>query len=230
MGSCASLYGRSAVVKAPPPPETVTDKFEIPPSPIKHFKLQTNTESAIKDISVVSHHKTPSGSKEEAFFDSRAWLDSDCDDFFSVKGDFTPSCGSTPLHHRFPAETPRASGGDDQLPTVKSPPLPAKRRKKLVELFRESLGGDASFAFLNSEENPPEDLTNGKVDEPCVSGAASVCSSGRTTAGAGTELGDEKAIGFGSKLCCLPALVSRHSSSERKEDLKASAMAVNGVS
>ena len=27
------------------------------------------------------------GSKDEAFFDSRAWLDSDCeDDFFSVNG------------------------------------------------------------------------------------------------------------------------------------------------
>ncbi|KAK7300190.1 hypothetical protein RJT34_11027 [Clitoria ternatea] len=32
------------------------------------------------------------GSKDETFFDSRAWLDSDCeDDFFRVNGDFTPS-------------------------------------------------------------------------------------------------------------------------------------------
>lgn len=26
------------------------------------------------------------GSKEETFFDSQAWLDSDCDDFYSVNG------------------------------------------------------------------------------------------------------------------------------------------------
>ncbi|KAL9269795.1 hypothetical protein AKJ16_DCAP21647 [Drosera capensis] len=39
------------------------------------------------------------GSKEEIFLDSQAWLDSDCDDDFrSVNGEFTPSCGSTPLH------------------------------------------------------------------------------------------------------------------------------------
>lgn len=64
MGTCASLYNRSecSAVKPPAPPETMTDQFEIPPSPIKHFKLQNNTDSAIKDISVIpNHHKTPSG-------------------------------------------------------------------------------------------------------------------------------------------------------------------------
>ncbi|XP_038884376.1 uncharacterized protein At3g27210-like [Benincasa hispida] len=219
MGTCASVYTRSecSAVKSPAPPESMTDKFEIPPSPIKHFKLQNKTDSAIKDISVISnHHKTPSGSKEEAFFDSRAWLDSDCEDFFSVKGDFTPSCGNTPLHHRFPAETPRTSkvGADNEPSTFNSPPLSTKRRKKLVDLFRESLGNDASFAFLNHDDNR-------KADEPCLSGTDSVCDSERTGSG-----GDENPIGFESKLCCLPPLVSRNSSRERKEDLKV----VNGVS
>ncbi|KAK4804604.1 hypothetical protein SAY86_004421 [Trapa natans] len=42
------------------------------------------------------------GCKEETFFDSQPWLDSDCeDDFFSVNGDYTPSQGNTPLHRSF---------------------------------------------------------------------------------------------------------------------------------
>ena len=65
MGSCASLCSQSecSPVKPPPAPsETVKDKFEIPPSPIKHYKLQHNADSVFKDISVVPHHhKTPSG-------------------------------------------------------------------------------------------------------------------------------------------------------------------------
>ncbi|KAL4032292.1 hypothetical protein IC575_005362 [Cucumis melo] len=223
MGTCASLYNRSecSAVKPPAPPETMTDQFEIPPSPIKHFKLQNNTDSAIKDISVIpNHHKTPSGSKEEAFFDSRAWLDSDCEDFFSVKGDFTPSCGNTPLHHRFPAETPRtskvsASSTDNELSNFSLPPLPPKRRKKLADLFRESLGNEASFAFLNDEENR-------KADEGRVSGTDSVCNSERTAGEGMDQLVDENPMELNSKMCCLPALVSR----ERKEDLKL----INGVS
>ncbi|CAK9326184.1 unnamed protein product [Citrullus colocynthis] len=222
MGTCSSLYSRSVCSAVNPParPETLTDKFEIPPSPIKHFKLRNNTDSAIKDISLIpNHHNTPPGSKEEAFFDSRAWLDSDCEDFFSVKGDFTPSCGNTPLHHRFPAETPRTSkvGTDNEPSTFNSPPLSTKRRKKLGDLFRESLGDDASFAFLNHDDDR-------KADEPCLAGTDSVCNSDRI--GGGDELGDENPIGFESKLCCLPPLVSRNSSRERKEDLKV----VNGVS
>uniref|UniRef100_A0ACD5UQP7 Uncharacterized protein n=1 Tax=Avena sativa TaxID=4498 RepID=A0ACD5UQP7_AVESA len=39
------------------------------------------------------------GSKDESFFEARPWLDSDSkDDFQSVRGDFTPSRGSTPDH------------------------------------------------------------------------------------------------------------------------------------
>ncbi|KAG6578372.1 hypothetical protein SDJN03_22820, partial [Cucurbita argyrosperma subsp. sororia] len=222
MGSCASLCSKSecSAVKPPPAPsESVKDKFEIPPSPIKHYKLQDNADSVFKDISVVPHHhKTPSGSKEEAFFDSRAWLDSDCEDFFSVKGDFTPSRDNTPIHHRFTAGTPRASqaGADDKPSTFNSSPLPTKRRKKLADLFRESLGDEASFAFLNHDDNR-------KTDEPCLPGTGSVCNSERTV---GNGVDDKNMIGFESKFCCLPPLVSRNSWRERKEELKV----VNGVS
>ncbi|CAA6664069.1 unnamed protein product [Spirodela intermedia] len=47
----------------------------------------------------------------EIFFDSRAWLDSDCeDDFFSINGDFTPSQGSTPNHQLGSAMKPKLQG------------------------------------------------------------------------------------------------------------------------
>ncbi|KAJ6827036.1 uncharacterized protein M6B38_369195 [Iris pallida] len=46
-------------------------------------------------------------SKPEMFFDSRKWLDSDCeDDFFSVNGDFTPTRESTPNNQSSGLSTP----------------------------------------------------------------------------------------------------------------------------
>ena len=143
---------------------------------------------------------------------------------FSFSTDFTPSCGNTPLHHRFPAETPRTSrvsvaSADNEASNFNLPPLPTKRRKKLADLFRESLGNEASFAFLNQEENR-------KADEPRVSGTDSVCNSERTAGDGINQLVDENPIELDSKMCCLPPLASRSSSRERKEDLKL----INGVS
>ncbi|XP_042463930.1 uncharacterized protein At3g27210-like [Zingiber officinale] len=68
--------------------------------------------------------------KDEVFFDSCAWLDSDCEDFFSVNGEFTPQ-GSTPIHQLSVPMTPR------EFSDSKSEPSPTGR-KKLGELFRET--------------------------------------------------------------------------------------------
>uniref|UniRef100_M4E9T3 Uncharacterized protein n=1 Tax=Brassica campestris TaxID=3711 RepID=M4E9T3_BRACM len=88
-----------------------------------------------------SAKKTSGSSKDEAFFDTNQWLQSDSeDDFFSVNGEFTPSRGNTPKcsfsdkHPRFhnplfEEEKPRAASFSY---------APAPRRKKLAELFRES--------------------------------------------------------------------------------------------
>ncbi|CAA7400592.1 unnamed protein product [Spirodela intermedia] len=74
----------------------------------------------------------------EIFFDSRAWLDSDCeDDFFSINGDFTPSQGSTPNHQLGSAMKPKLEGslGFDGLSDTQSEPSP---RKKLAEFLHET--------------------------------------------------------------------------------------------
>ncbi|KAM0070185.1 hypothetical protein Hdeb2414_s0001g00010311 [Helianthus debilis subsp. tardiflorus] len=81
--------------------------------------------------------------REETFFDSQAWLDSDCEsDFMSVNGEFTPSRGNAPLHRNF---APQMKGGapaiDNRKPSVtllQPPPSLLKKKKRLSELFSES--------------------------------------------------------------------------------------------
>ncbi|XP_038891766.1 uncharacterized protein At3g27210-like [Benincasa hispida] len=79
---------------------------------------------------------------DEMFFDSQAWLDSDNDDFFSVNGDNTPSCGSTPVWRPNAVEAPPAD------------PLPPKETKKLLfELFQESFNRDHGRSIANTTSN-----------------------------------------------------------------------------
>ncbi|KGN51682.1 uncharacterized protein At3g27210 [Cucumis sativus] len=83
----------------------------------------------------LSSHLPPSsppfGKGDEIFFDSQAWLDSDNDDYFSVNGDNTPSCGSTPIWRPNTIEAP---------PT--DPSSPKQTKKLLFELFQESFNRD----------------------------------------------------------------------------------------
>lgn len=107
MGSCVSSvhsYGSK------------NDSLVIPPSPVKD--KAANGDPPINAWSATTFKDF--GSKEETFFDSQPWLDSDCeDDFYSVRGDFTPSHGNTPVHQSFPAGTPSCSSTlvDQSFPT-----------------------------------------------------------------------------------------------------------------
>lgn len=106
----------------------------IPPSPIKE-KVQIINGNV--DVKPQFHPSANFGSKEETFFDSQAWLDSDCEsDFMSVNGEFTPSRGNTPVHHNFPGGTSPVKGG---APSSHPPPSPIKKKKRLSELFSESI-------------------------------------------------------------------------------------------
>lgn len=80
-------------------------------------------------------------SKEETFFDSHAWLDSDCeDDFVSVDGDLTPAQGSTPNLQIGTPGTARQNkaSSDNTIHDTKSKPSPTDRKQKLVDLLQEN--------------------------------------------------------------------------------------------
>ncbi|KAE8694404.1 putative adenylate kinase 1 [Hibiscus syriacus] len=154
MGSCVSMQKspQESAMKLGLSFESKTDNLIIPPSPVKekpaangHLTLKSQSPYSFKDF----------GSKEETFFDSRAYLDSDCeDDFFSVNGEFTPSRGNTPVHHSFSVGTPRVNKATvDGSPFLVSETSPTGKKKKLLELFRESVRENGDVNELNTSSN-----------------------------------------------------------------------------
>ncbi|GMI68341.1 hypothetical protein HRI_000503400 [Hibiscus trionum] len=216
MGSCVSVHKSSqeSAMKAGLSFGSKTGNPTIPPSPAKEKPDAAN------------------GSRDETFFDSRAYLDSDCDDdFFSVNGDFTPSRGNTPVHHNsFSAGAPRIyKAPEDGSPGSASETSPGKK-KKLVELFRDNIKEDQDVNELNTSIN--QDTANGKLEvkptiqdilppksangTPCVSRANSRCSSERTVNGDNLMFKEKP---LRSTQGCLPSLVSCGSFSERKKKM-----------
>lgn len=138
------------------------------------------------------------GSKEETFFDSQAWLESDCDDdFMSVNGEFTPSRGNTPVHHNF------SSGNNKPPVSIPNQPSPSSSEKKmrLSDLFNDSLRGN----YDSEGEQDGEPVKNGvssKAESPFMHG-------GEVAANGSNGL-KTKRERFGS---CFPSLLSSRSSS-----------------
>ncbi|KAL6885835.1 hypothetical protein ACP4OV_010096 [Aristida adscensionis] len=102
---------------------------------------------------------TDNGSKDESFFEARPWLDSDSeDDFQSVRGDFTPSRASTPVHQRKTSFTGR-------IPVDKQMPSVTVKKQRLIELLQEKqqfddeydsitdVGSDMENSSVHAEEN-----------------------------------------------------------------------------
>ncbi|BAS88886.1 uncharacterized protein At3g27210 [Oryza sativa Japonica Group] len=89
---------------------------------------------------------TRNGSKDESFFEARPWLDSDSeDDFHSVRGDFTPSRGTTPDHQR---QSPFAG----RISVDRSEPSLIEKKQRLLELLQEKQQyDDDSVADVGSE-------------------------------------------------------------------------------
>lgn len=146
-----------------------------------------------------------SGSKDEVFFESRAWLDSDCeDDFYSVNGDFTPSRGSTP---NYQPRTHTVMTNIFQLDAHNSkPPEPSPTgRRKLAELLQEEMENvpvESTDACKNEEWQLQSVGADGKpASEPTSSSA---CSTEHTPV-AIAKSRKEKAWYPGR--CCLPSFV-----------------------
>nr|CAD1839076.1 unnamed protein product [Ananas comosus var. bracteatus] len=174
------------------------------------------------------------GSKEEeVFFDSQAWLDSDCeDDFFSVNGDFMPSRGSTPNHQPSAPTRPTANNVQfaDKFPDSKSEPSPTGR-KRLAELFRETSQHESTVGTQNTVE--ARILANGEDDDarnivncgrpeksldgtPYISEASSNRSSDATPS---REERNKREKAWDTIRCCLPSLVPNFHFDEKAEKI-----------
>ncbi|CAF2005182.1 uncharacterized protein At3g27210 [Brassica napus] len=134
-------------------------------SPSKSTTSVPVASPAVKSRWSFSSSKKSFGSKDETFFDTQQWLQSDSDDdFHSVNGDFTPSRGNTPKSS-FSDRLPRINNliFHEKKPSRGSSPAPKPRRKKLGDLFRESIreereessGGSSSLSspYLSGEFN-----------------------------------------------------------------------------
>lgn len=161
--------------------------------------------SPLKDTDALKSHWSTAasrdfGSKEESFFDTNPWLESDCDDdFFSVNGDFTPSRGNTPVHHKFSVGIPRSGGGCIPLPE----PSPKKR---LSELFSESVRDEVNGGERNVIAGQKS------ASETHISGANRGCGGEGSTRNCKSP-GQKSAK---STQCCLPSLRYSRTSNERK--------------
>lgn len=143
-----------------------------------------------------------------------------------LDADFTPSRGSTPVHHSFSAGPPRLDKThfDAKTPGSEPPPSPKKR---LSELFRESFQKNKEVGEQNIISN--QNGVNGKTEAKSpkfglpprsansnhfASGANSVCSNERTPTIGYYVI--EKEEPMGSMRCCIPRVLSSRGFSGRK--------------
>ncbi|CAO2034705.1 unnamed protein product, partial [Urochloa humidicola] len=101
------------------------------------------------------HSGTENGSKDESFFEARPWLDSDSeDDFYSVKGDFTPSRSSTPDHPRL------ITSFSGRVPVDRSKHSLIQKKQRLLDLLQEKQHYDDDDDNTTDDSS---DLENGAV-------------------------------------------------------------------
>ncbi|KAI3813090.1 hypothetical protein L1987_17806 [Smallanthus sonchifolius] len=144
MGACISIHHKSSEMKV----QMSFDSTDKPDHKLVIHSTHSNLKLPVMDGHVAVKPQLPPsgslptfsdyGSKEETFFDSQAWLDSDYEDeFMSVNGEFTPSRGNTPVHHSLiPTRANTSIGHVEPLGSMAQPsPAP---RKRLLDFFKES--------------------------------------------------------------------------------------------
>ncbi|TVU36018.1 hypothetical protein EJB05_17928 [Eragrostis curvula] len=149
--------------------------------------------------------KSPdSGSKDEMFFESRAWLDSDCeDDFHSVNGDFTPSRGNTPNYQPRTQTLMTNVFQPNNVHNSKSPEPSPTGRKKLAELLQESMH-NVSEESTDISKNEKQQTQSAAAEGKPLSESSSACSMEPTPVRVAKSR-KEKAWYTGR--CCLPSFV-----------------------
>ncbi|XP_042503092.1 uncharacterized protein At3g27210-like isoform X2 [Macadamia integrifolia] len=230
MGSCASINKNpDSTMKLRFSIASKDDKILIPPPTEEKSvdgdhriaELGFKSQSSPQRASLTSFKDF--GSKEENFFDSQPWIESDCEEeFFSVNGD-TPSRGNTPNHQSGFMGKPRLNKTlMDGAAGTRTEASPTDKKKKLAELFSESFSDDQHVdqSLSNGILKPkpinldlPPRSSNGT---PYVSGLNSVCSSERSP---NKDFKSDKDKSTRVAQCCLPNFVRSYSFSDRKKRL-----------
>lgn len=233
MGNCASVRKKAGpAMKFSCPIDSPGNCIHIE-SPVKGSskvygdhsmteKLNSKPQSLSPKPCQASFHDM--GNQEDMFFDSHPWIESDCEDYLSVDGDFTPSRGTTPIHQGSYIETPPREESLCIITSARSiaEPSPADMKKQLIELFRENISSD-----LANNNQSFQDKVNGKpiaayLSPKCTSrssyqSAESSVRSSETTPHRNSKSGKEKPTH--SAHCCLPNVVRSMSFTERKRRL-----------
>ncbi|EEF47494.1 uncharacterized protein At3g27210 [Ricinus communis] len=200
-------------------------------SPIKDNKVNSDLSMSERNSKLQSSAPSPYGTsfrglsnREEMFFDSQPWIDSDIEDFLSVNGDFTPLSGASPLHQSSFIRNPQCDESIYISSNVNSLPesSPTDMKKQLIEFFRESFSSDVddnqnlqdkteakSMAFYL-----PSKCRNSNTYESVNS---SICSSEATPNGYFNRAKGKPAESEAQ--CCFPNFVRSLSFSERKKRL-----------
>ncbi|EOY00881.1 Uncharacterized protein TCM_010800 isoform 1 [Theobroma cacao] len=222
MGNCVTVYKNkdpaamnlSAQIQSPSKENFVRREHSVAELGSRPQPSSLEPETSFRNLS-----------KTENFFDSQPWLESDCEDFFSVNGDSTSSCGNSPNHQKSFTESslPDKNHSTDCAQDAVSQHSPTETKKQLIELFRESFDdGDAvnddpsldgrlkekpatfSLRPKSTSRSPSESIPN------------SVQSSEATPYRAYLPKKEKSAQ---SAQCCLPSLVRNMSFGERKKRL-----------
>lgn len=135
--------------------------------------------------------------------------------------DFTPSRGNTPNHQRSCPGTPQFNKAFsfDRAPMPKPQPSPTHKKKKLADLFKESMERDQMEDYqsaISDMKTIKGILTKSPERTPHMSKASSACSR-EATPTKDAKLEKEKHVKAAQ--CCMPRFVPNLSSSDRKKQI-----------
>ncbi|KMZ72997.1 hypothetical protein ZOSMA_156G00460 [Zostera marina] len=203
MGSCFSSSSSSCCVGKKSASKDMMDKKSSPPHPPPPPTTTTGMNGAgIDPLDVEQTVDSDTGSKEEYFFDTKVYMDSDDDDFFSVNGDYTPLGGSTPNNqvviNPIKPTTSRLNKtliNNVQLPPFQNPSPFLSPRKKFSEFLSEA---------SDEKEAVEEEARNGILNG--ISSGEEARNGNLNGTSSGEEARKSKKSSRKTVNCCLPML------------------------
>ncbi|KAG8081682.1 hypothetical protein GUJ93_ZPchr0019g2658 [Zizania palustris] len=235
MGSCASVhkdlgFPKKLFLVSPPKERKAVNGKGGGGAPVgdASVDLKSKVEEEQRRPAGLGFRSPGSGSKDEMFFDSRAWIDSDCeDDFYSVNGDFTPSRGSTPNYQpRTQTVMSNVFVPDNVHSSKSSEPSPTGRRK-LAELLQEAMQNgseeSANTALPDISKNEKQQLQPVSAAVKSVSESSSAGSAEPTPI---REAKNQKEKAWYTGRCCLPTFVHSLVLDERRQKMSPGPCAV----